>query len=439
VSGELSQKEGGTEFCYRENLERLLALKRKRKRSSFTPLPGSHLPLFLATWQGLTKKIEGIEGLKLCLEKLFGFPVHASVWEEDIFPSRIGSYRMEMLDSLISNDDLVWFGSGKGKLGFCLEADSELFLDHKTGNDRLSLIPSQSGKYGFWDIAHHVNIDTGEITRYLWEMVWKGLVSNTSFDTIRKGIEHGFKPILVSNEQPHVRLPRTSKPGIGRWKSSRPLSGLWFMLKTNEDSRDEMEKETIRQDRVRQLMARYGIIFRNLNEFELPPLKWQPLFRSLRVMELSGEIVSGYFFEGVPGPQFITKESFAVLNSGLDENLVYMVNACDPASLCGIHIQSVTLPARLPSTRIVFHGTNPVIVSKRNYAELDFIVSPENQNIGQYISLISESLVRNYMPLKSIKIEKINGVRADKSPYCDALSQYGFVKDFGKVCKRGLY
>jgi len=43
---------------------------------------------------------------------------------------------------------------------------------------------------------------------------------------------------------------------------------------------------------------------------ELAPLQWSKIFRTLQIMELSGEILSGYFFEGVPGLQFISQRGF---------------------------------------------------------------------------------------------------------------------------------
>ena len=58
------------------------------------------------------------------------------------------------------------------------------------------------------------------------------------------------------------------------------------------------------RDRIRQVLQRYGVVFRELLEAELPRLRWSRLFRSLRLMEFSGEVVAGRFFDGIPGLQF---------------------------------------------------------------------------------------------------------------------------------------
>ena len=74
--------------------------------------------------------------------------------------------------------------------------------------------------------------------------------------------------------------------------------------------------------------------------------------KNLRLMELSGELLAGYFFTGIEGPQFISPEAFRLLQKGLDEDAVYWLNASDPVSLCGIGPEPLRagLPARVPST-----------------------------------------------------------------------------------------
>ena len=61
-----------------------------------------------------------------------------------------------------------------------------------------------------------------------------------------------------------------------------------------------------------------------------------PLFRSMRLMELSGEILSGYFFEDVPGPQFITPSALRLLGSNAHSKRIFWINATEPISPCGL-------------------------------------------------------------------------------------------------------
>ncbi len=95
-------------------------------------------------------------------------------------------------------------------------------------------------------------------------------------------------------------------------------------------------------------------------------------------MELSGEILSGYFFEGIPGAQFISHEAFRFLQEPLPEESVYWLNAADPASLCGVRLEALkgSLPSRIPSTHLVYRGKQPVVISRRNGSALDIPGSP---------------------------------------------------------------
>lgn len=40
-------------------------------------------------------------------------------------------------------------------------------------------------------------------------------------------------------------------------------------------------------------------------------------------MELSGEILVGHFFSGIPGPQFMSHRAFRQLSRGLPEDAVF--------------------------------------------------------------------------------------------------------------------
>jgi ATP-dependent Lhr-like helicase len=66
------------------------------------------------------------------------------------------------------------------------------------------------------------------------------------------------------------------------------------------------------------LLARYGVLFRELATLESPALRWSEVFRALRIMELSGEIVAGHFFEGLSGPQFLTPAALRLLRQSAE-------------------------------------------------------------------------------------------------------------------------
>jgi ATP-dependent Lhr-like helicase len=168
-------------------------------------------------------------------------------------------------------------------------------------------------------------------------------------------------------------------------------------------------------------------LFRELLANELPPLQWKSLFRSLRLMELSGEVLSGYFFEGISGPQFISHEAFRMLQEPLPQDAVFWINAADPASLCGPGPGTFPrLPSRLASTYLVYHGSRLVLVAKRFGKSLEMLTTPEDAHLSEYFVLFKDLLSREFNPLQKISVETINGEPALRSPFAEPLKQFGF-------------
>ena len=195
-----------------------------------------------------------------------------------------------------------------------------------------------------------------------------------------------------------------------------------------------MDADTLDRDRVRVLLDRYGVVFRELLEREIAPLKWSALFRTLRVMELSGEVIGGRFFEGVRGLQFIAKDALPLLDRRPDPPPVFFLNAKDPASLCGVKIEGLSLPPRVQGTHLVYCGEDLVLVSKRNGKNLTFLREPDDPRLTDFLALFHMMLCRNEHPAARISIEKINDRRAWKSPYRAAFDQrFDTYADFGSL------
>jgi ATP-dependent Lhr-like helicase len=152
-------------------------------------------------------------------------------------------------------------------------------------------------------------------------------------------------------------------------------------------------------------------------------MRWSGVFRALRIMELSGEVIAGLFFRGISGPQFISHKAFRRLQRKLPEDVIYWINATDPASLCGIQLDSVRgmLPARAATTHLVYRGNRLMAISKRNGKDLTFNVAPNDPSLGEYMVSLRHLLTRKFQPAKRISIETINGEKATDSLYLPAL------------------
>ncbi len=417
------------EICDRENFEILLRMARRARQPQITVRPADDLQLFLAAFQQLTTPGDSLESLQEALDRLFGFCLPAGAWEEFVFPARIAPYYPAWLDSLMQSSDLTWFGCGGEKLGFSFHSDLELFKAFKTGKKEpvADFFPDKRGRYGLLELSRQCGWDALETARRLWEAAWRGGVTNDTFQVVRKGILSGFIPEEVKEGRFRGR-----RGSLNRWKSPRAPLGNWYLLEPETGAEDPVSQTEVEKDRVRQLFRRYGILVRQLLARELPRLRWNRLFRVLRLMELSGEITSGCFFNGISGPQFISFEALRFLGKPLPDDVVFWINATDPASLCGIKAEGLTrpLPPRVPSTYLVFHGNRLVLVSKGNHKRLEIHEPPDSVHLSRYYQVFKDLVNREFNPVRSVRIEEINGQKAVDGQYGPSLKAFGFMADY---------
>ena len=436
------------DLCDGENFEILLRLARARAVPSLEPLPAEKLPLFMAAHQGLALPVAGSEAIYRVLEQLVCLPLPAALWEAEVLPARIMGYDPAWLDQVMQEGELVWVGSDGRRVSFCFPTDLDLLAEEEgaggepplvAGSEEPlpdgaspdeaagppALLPDTGGRYDFWTLRSRTGLEPAELSDRLWQAVWQGRVGNDTFLALRKGLFTHFK-VPQAAADPSRRRGRGrpgGRAGFTRWKGSLPFAGNWYRLPRPEPAEDPLESEERRKDRVRLLLDRYGLLFRELLMREFPPFRWNRLFRTLRLMELSGEVLAGYFFHGLSGPQFISHEALRRLERALPEEAVWFMSAVDPASLCGLPIEPLKdrLPQRREGAHLVFHGSRLVLVSERFGRSLTAHVPPDDGHLQSYFVALRHLLSRRFRPLRRLVVETINGVEAARSPYAEAL------------------
>jgi ATP-dependent Lhr-like helicase len=439
VLDEITDGAGGPEVCDAENLERLLRLGRAVARPELEALPAELLPAFLASWQGLSAGGSGIEGLQAAMERLFACPAPAEAWEAEILPARLEPYLPAWLDALLAESDLGWLGCGRERVAFVLASDRSLLGaprgDGETGSGETgvdAVLPPGPGRFSFEELLAHSGLSSAELARRLWDLAWAGLAVNDTFAAVRRGVETRFRPI---EPEPVPSGRGTRRPRFERWKGSRPFAGSWSRAGNGDPGVDPLDAEELAKERARVVLDRYGVIFRELVERELPAFQWGRLFRALRLMELGGEVVAGRFFAGVGGLQFASHEAVRRLREGVREDAVWWVNAADPASPCGLGLDVLgELPRRLPTTHLVFHGRRLVVVSERRGKALSIRVGADHPELPRYLAFLKVLLTRTVRPMRAVVVETINGEPAVGGAYRPALaSLFHTTRDGGSL------
>jgi ATP-dependent Lhr-like helicase len=116
------------------------------------------------------------------------------------------------------------------------------------------------------------------------------------------------------------------------------------------------------------LLARYGIVFRDLLTRESNAPKWRDLVGLLRRLEARGEIRGGRFVTGFGGEQFALPEAVDSLRASRarESSAVVTVSAADPANLAGIVLPGERVPA-IPGKQVLYR--NGVLYSEQESVE----------------------------------------------------------------------
>jgi len=321
------------DVCDSENFEMLLRLSRADAVPSFEPLKIEWLPLFLAVFQGIVNTEENIDGLYNRMEQLLCYPLRAGLWESEVFPARLRPYDKAWLDRIMQETDLRWIGSEKQRVAFCFESDLYLIQGEKDGLGQTGLqagietqpdsrvdsgsesspggdanalvFPDLSGRYNFSTLLGITGLSPSELSDQIWEAVWQGQVTNDTFLSLRRGIENRFKAsksITGHGRTPGRRRPPGGRGAFSKWKVSHPFAGNWFQMAIPEISDDPMEREERNKDRVRLLMDRYGILFRELLAREAPPSSGRVCFGRCGLWNCQGRSWQDTFFMVSPAP-----------------------------------------------------------------------------------------------------------------------------------------
>ncbi|MEK6795471.1 MAG: DEAD/DEAH box helicase [Spirochaetota bacterium] len=429
ISGQFRGPDSPLEICEAGTLETLLRVRRADERPQLQAKPIAALPAFLARRQGIGTIGASKEDLERCMERLFGFSAKASFWESEIFPARLSPYYTSWLDTVLNESDCLWFGTGHERISFCFASDHELFASSLPAKNALAdFFAAKNGRYTLADIMKETGLDSKTAASSLWELAFHGHITNDDFKAVRLGIQNDFAskesaPSSAASNRPSRR------GGFNRWKTSRPFAGAWHAL-TSGNERDPLEEQELIKDRARMALSRYGIVFRELLAHEMPMLRWKSLFTAFRLMELSGEIVSGRFFDDVLGLQFAAPDALKDFSADAGDT-VWWMNAADPASAAGIDISSLKsiLPERLASTHIVYRGENIVLISRKSGKDVTTTASPNDDRFAEYCGVFRAMVSREFEPLSAVRVETINDTPAVESEYRAAFTKAGFQSD----------
>jgi ATP-dependent Lhr-like helicase len=353
------------EWCERRILQRIHKLTVGMRRRQVEPVAPAVFMRWLLGWQHLAPQtqVAGEEGLLEVLGKLEGFEAPAIEWERTLLPARVADYDPRWLDRLCLSGAVGWgrvsphpaFGAGDGSgprrvipsnsapITFYLRDSSDwlalALADQCVEENKLARtltadalrtrdLLRQRGACFVEDVQRWLALSLQQAHCALWELAAAGLAAADGFDQLRAMIDPDRKPAAASAN-------RRMRSAAGRW------SLFSAEIQVPADAMEEARRaDAAVESAARMLLARYGVVFRDLvaRESNLP--RWGTLLRMLRRLEDRGEVRGGRFVSGFGGEQFALPEIIDSLRASprhdVDESIT--IAGADPMNLFGVLI-----------------------------------------------------------------------------------------------------
>jgi ATP-dependent Lhr-like helicase len=370
------------EWCERRILQRIHKLTIGIRRREVEPVASAAFMRWLLRWQHLAPQTQlaGEEGLLEALTQLEGFEAPAIEWERTLLPARVAEYNPAWLDRLCLSGAVGWGrvsphpafaaadGSGPSRvipsnaapITFYVRDSAEWLvaaLEDQSVDERklnLALTPhalrawellKARGACFIEDVQRLLVLTRQQAQNALWELAAAGLAAADGFDQLRAMIDPERKPAVVAT---HRRM----RSAAGRW------SLFSADIPTPVDALEKARRvDAAVESAARMLLARYGVVFRDLVTRESNIPRWGTLLRMLRRLEDRGEVRGGRFVSGFGGEQFALPEAVESLRASRhrDSEEPIMVAGADPMNLAGILIPGERVAAA-PGRSVVFRN-----------------------------------------------------------------------------------
>ena len=434
LEGEFRPGGSGREWCDPDILQAVRRRSLAKLRRQVEPVDPQVFVRLLTSWQGLSRPRAGLDALLDAIEHLQGAPLPASVFESEILSARVEGYSPVDLDALCAAGEVVWcgiepVGDRDGRLALYLTdhlprlrklpAEAEL-----TARER-DLLDHLANHGASFFAALHQSAGGGypnETVQTLWDLVWKGLVTNDTFHALR------------AFTRPPERRKRKAAPRSFRSRRVAPPSGegRWSLVSQRIGSPASPTEWSTAV--AQQLLSRYGVLTREVAGAEGIYGGFSAVYDVLKALEDAGRIRRGYFVGGVGATQFALPAALELMRSLRempDEPEVVVMSATDPANPFGTMLK---WPAAGSDGRgatrtagaqvILVNGTLAAYLSRSARQLLVYLPEDEPQRsaVGRPLADRLASIAR----AGGLLIAEISGVPTSDHPLASYLEESGF-------------
>ena len=290
VRGELRPDGSEQEWCDPDVLRRIRRATLAVLRKEVEPAEQAAFGRFLPAWHGIGRR----QGLREALVPLQGIALPATLWESDVLPRRVPTFRPSDLDVLCASGEVVWVGAGLERVAVYFRDDAPLLGSPSAdpppdGETAVAVRAALAERALFWsDLVERTGLHAQDVLTALWELVWAGEVTNDSWAPLRASRRYEL-PRADAAGRRFARTRRTAaSPTQGRWSLASSLF------------RDTGDRRALAE----LLLERQGIVTRDGVRGEGIRGGYGAVYAELKALETLGVCRRGYFVEGLGGAQF---------------------------------------------------------------------------------------------------------------------------------------
>ncbi|WP_216217533.1 ATP-dependent helicase [Amycolatopsis aidingensis] len=453
VSHERMPEPGGTEYCDAGVLRRLRRASLAKLRAEVEPVEPAALGRFLPSWHGIGGRVRSAptaDDVLSVVDQLAGAPLPASALESLILPSRLPGYYPALLDELTAAGEVVWCGcgtlpGGDGWLALAGADLADLLLPEveETAPDgplhQAIISTLDGGALFFRQMVDRVTPllpsapNDADVVTALWELVWAGMVTGDTLGPLRaqvsgRGAAH--KPRRSAPRGRYARM-RASRPAMPSRTGPPTVAGRWAL--TPPRDADPTRRTHARTEAF---LERHGVLTRGALETERVSGGFSGIYKVLRGMEDSGQVIRGYVVEGLGAAQFAARGAVDRLRALADPagqrtgNEAIVLAAADPAQPYGA---ALPWPTPLGETRhrparkagalaVLVDGVPTLYVERGGRSLLSF--TEDDAALRAAAQALSTAVREGW--LGQLAVQRADGEQALTSGLADILREAGF-------------
>ncbi len=383
-------------------LRRMTASSRRRET---VPVPGETLAAAVLARQHVERPLAGAAGVREVLDQLAGWLAPVGVWPA-ILAARLEHAERLRVDPLIRGGLIQWRGASSGGtrlLGFAPAGAPVDLLPPRSGEvsgmaARVVEYLATSGASFLHQISGGLAASPAAVDETLWELTWRGWVTNDSLAAAQRAGPGRGKPT----------------PGLGRWSA------------VAEEKVGEREEKVCAL--LSAMLARYGFASREILGRETTEVRWSEAYPLLSRMEWRGEVDRGFFVLGLSGPQFAEFGMRDALRREQASHGMRLLHVLDPALLLGDAVPASGAPRRTPGNYVVVEGGRPILAVEAHAARLTPMVDLAPEARRAALDLLPQLVRRAGQPPR-LRVETWDDTPAAASEAAEDLAAVGFLRD----------